>query len=32
MIENFRSGLVWRYVMKDPVIQEGLDKLGFAYL
>ena len=32
MIENFRSGLVWRYVMNDPVIQEGLDKLGFAYL
>lgn len=32
MIENFRTGLVWDYVMKDPVIQEGLHKLGFEYL
>lgn len=32
MIENFRTGLVWNYVMKDPVIQEGLEKLGFSYL
>jgi hypothetical protein len=32
MIENFRTGLVWNYVMKDPVIQKGLEKLGFAYL
>jgi len=32
MIENFRTGLVWDYVMKDPVIQEGLRKLGFEYL
>jgi hypothetical protein len=32
MIENFRTGLVWNYVMKDPVIQEGLGKLGFSYL
>lgn len=31
MIENFRTGLVWNYVMKDPVIQKGLEKLGFAY-
>jgi hypothetical protein len=29
MIENFRTGLVWDYVMKDPVIQKGLTKLGF---
>jgi hypothetical protein len=29
MIENFRTGLVWNYVMKDPVIQKGLTKLGF---
>lgn len=29
MIENFRTGLVWNYVMKDPIIQEGLNKLGF---
>lgn len=32
MIENFRTGLVWDCVMKDPVIQEGLNKLGFEYL
>lgn len=32
MIENFRTGLVWDYVMKDPVIQTGLTKLGFDYL
>ncbi len=29
MIENFRTGLVWDHVMKDPVIQEGLNRLGF---
>jgi len=32
MIENFRTGLIWDYVMKDPVIQSGLDKLGFEYM
>lgn len=32
MIENFRSGLVWNYVMKDSIIQKGLKKLGFEYL
>jgi hypothetical protein len=32
MIENFRTGLVWDYVMKDPVIQEGLKRLGFEYM
>lgn len=32
MIENFRTGLVWNYVMRDPVIQKGLDRLGFDYL
>ncbi len=32
MIENFRTGLVWEYVMKDPVIQKGLETLGFEYL
>jgi hypothetical protein len=29
MIENLRTGLVWEYCMKDPVIKEGLEKLGF---
>jgi hypothetical protein len=32
MIENFRTGLVWNYVMPDPIIQKGLTKLGFEYL
>ncbi len=32
MIENFRTGLIWNYVMKDPVIQKGLNRLDFAYL
>ena len=32
MIENFRTGLVWNYVMKDPIIQKGLNRLGFGYL
>jgi hypothetical protein len=32
MIENFRTGMVWEYVMKDPIIQKGLTKLGYAYI
>jgi len=32
MIENFRTGMVWEYVMRDPVIQKGLSVLGFEYL
>jgi hypothetical protein len=32
MIENFRTGLVWNYVMKDTIIQNGLEKLNFEYL
>jgi len=32
MIENFRTGLVWNFVMKDPIIQKGLNKLGYEYL
>ena len=32
MIENFRTGLVWNNVMKDPIIQKGLSRLGFTYL
>lgn len=31
MIENFRSGMIWKYVMKDPVIQTGLKRLHFEY-
>lgn len=29
MIENFKNGFVWNYMMKDPVIQHGLSRLGF---
>jgi hypothetical protein len=32
MIENFRTGFVWNYVMRDPLIQAGLGRLGFEYL
>ena len=32
MIENFRTGLVWDHVMQDPIIQRGLNILGFNYL
>jgi len=32
MIENFRTGLVWNFVMKDPIIQKGLNRLGFTYM
>ncbi len=32
MIENFRTGLVWNHVMKDPIIQIGLNRLGFEIL
>lgn len=29
MIENYRSGLLWRLFMSCPEIQQGLEKLGF---
>lgn len=29
MIENYKSGLIWKYSMKDPVIKKGLRLLGF---
>jgi hypothetical protein len=29
MIENHRTGLIWRLFMSCPEVQEGLDKLGF---
>ena len=31
MIENYRSGLLWKLFMQAPEIQEGLEKLGFFY-
>jgi hypothetical protein len=30
MIENYRSGLLWKLFMSCPEIKKGLDKLGFA--
>lgn len=30
MIENYRSGLVWKLMMQDPVIRKGLEVLGFS--
>jgi hypothetical protein len=30
MIENYRSGLLWRLFMSCPEIQGGLKKLGFS--
>ena len=29
MIENYRTGLLWKLFMKNPEIQTGLRKLGF---
>ena len=29
MIENYRSGLLWKLFMSSPEIQKGLNKLGF---
>lgn len=31
MIENYRTGLLWKLFMGAPEIQEGLKKLGFTY-
>jgi len=31
MIENYRSGLLWKLFMSAPEIQNGLNKLGFEY-
>lgn len=31
MIENYRSGLLWKLFMSCPEVQEGLKKLGFEY-
>jgi len=32
MIENFRTGMVWDYVIKDPIIRKGLTRLGFTHI
>jgi hypothetical protein len=31
MIENYRTGLLWKLFMSAPEIQNGLNKLGFTY-
>ncbi|MBI5917263.1 MAG: beta-glucosidase [Bacteroidetes bacterium] len=31
MMENHRSGLLWRLFMSCPEVKEGLGKLGFSY-
>ncbi|MEG0560221.1 MAG: glucoamylase family protein [Muribaculaceae bacterium] len=31
MIENYRSGLLWKLFMSCPEVQSGLTKLGFTY-
>ncbi len=31
MIENHKTGLLWKLFMSSPEIQEGLTKLGFQY-
>lgn len=31
MIENYRSGLLWKLFMSNPEISKGLQKLGFSY-
>jgi hypothetical protein len=30
MIENYRSGLLWKLFMSCPEVREGLRKLGFS--
>ncbi len=29
MIENYRTGMIWEYCMRDPVIRKGLEVLEF---
>ncbi|HEX8777260.1 MAG TPA: glucoamylase family protein, partial [Rhodanobacter sp.] len=30
MIENWRSGLVWKVMKKNPDIRRGLERAGFS--
>jgi hypothetical protein len=30
MVENYRSGLVWRYMRRNPYIVRGLKRAGFT--
>ena len=29
MIENFRSGLIWRVMRRSPYLRRGLERAGF---
>ena len=29
MIENYLSGMIWKYFMNNQYVQQGLEKLGF---
>lgn len=31
MMENYRSGLIWKLFMQQPEIRKGIHKLGFSY-
>lgn len=31
MIENYRTGLLWKLFMQAPEVKEGLNRLGFEY-
>jgi hypothetical protein len=31
MMENHRTGLLWRLFMSCPEVQTGLDRLGFKH-
>ncbi|MBP5172831.1 MAG: beta-glucosidase, partial [Bacteroidales bacterium] len=31
MMENYRTGLLWDYFMRDTDVQAGLTKLGFTW-
>ena len=30
MLENYRSGLIWKYMRKSPYIRRGLERAGFT--
>jgi hypothetical protein len=30
MVENHRSGLVWKYMRRSPYIRRGLERAGFS--
>jgi len=31
MIENYKTGLLWKLFMSAPEVQDGLNRLGFSY-